>query len=117
MWSIYRILYKHSVKKVVATCLLIILASVFVGEVGIYYVYSWDWFWPDINPPKTSLKHMTRHVPMGIRNTELSGPGIRYHFQNKDIHYYTTEEFYQEPRRLLQILILSDPHIMCTYSK
>ena len=93
----------------------------FLGEVGIYYIYSLRWQWPQqLNELNGYLKkHLIRDNPPG---TSLDS-SQRYHYQNGDTHYYTRPERFKRSATTsstqagMRILILSDPHIMCTFDK
>ena len=112
--------YSRAQKKMLSFILLVTAVSVIVGELGIFYVYSWYWYWPDIGPAKGILSRMKRHKPVGEgRAIPTTGP-YRYHYENGVVHYYTSPSEnprYQKPSIWLKILVLSDPHIMCTYNK
>jgi len=112
--------YSRAQKKIVSFLLLVTTVSVIVGEVGIFYIYSWSWFWPDISPAKVILARMNQHKPVGGGRALPSSGFYRYHYESDGMHYYTSpseNDQYQKPSTLLKILVLSDPHIMCTYDK
>ena len=107
-----------------ALVLLLTGVLIFAGEVGIFYLYSWMWQWPGLD----SLSGLVRHHTGLRRELHLSSATERYHYQSGDVHYYTrflsgdhdSPEGYvnrPNPTILLRVLILSDPHIMCTYDK
>lgn len=113
-----------------ALVLVLVLTGVlaFVGEVGIFYLYSWRWQWPEVGMSVDSLSQLLKH-PTGLGKEQLLSSAIhRHHYQSGDVHYYTRQlstdhvspEGYVHPPTptiLLRVLILSDPHIMCTYDK
>ena len=106
-------------KGTLTSLLLIIAVSLFIGEIGIFYIHSWDWFWPEIRPSKNSLSQMTKKKPLGGMRISPSA-SLRYHYDSGDAHYYTAASEgarQKEVEVLLRVLILSDPHIMCTYDK
>ena len=90
-----------------------------VCEVGVYYVYSSGWEWPQLRLPGADLdsKGFIRHDPPGVTHELLSAH--HRHYQYGDIHYYTAgsvREISTEEAGV-RILILSDPHIMCTFNR
>ena len=104
------------------TILLVLSALwLFLGEVGIYYVYSWKWYWPELGISTEDLeKYFTRENLQGVTG-DLYLPSERYHYQNGDSHYYSHpvhSKHAQEEREVaLKVLLMSDPHIMCTFNK
>ena len=97
--------------------MLIVLGGlwVFIGEVGVHYIYSLQWQWPQLKLPGENLdKDFILRDPPGV------SPGLlaahRRHYQSGDTHYYTTPGKRIDSKTELRILFLSDPHIMCTYA-
>lgn len=97
---------------------------VFVGEVGIFYLCSWRWQWPEV-VSVDSLSQLVRHIPPELSKEQFPISATeRYHYQSGDMHYYTRPPYVKHgaPKdyvatKALRVLILSDPHIMCTYDK
>lgn len=68
--------------------LLLTLLTFFLGERGIYWVYSWTWAWPQHSV-------LQNHDP--LETTTSPNPFINSHVSTK-------------------ILVISDPHIQCTFN-
>lgn len=90
----------------------------FLGEVGVHYVYSLRWQWPRLLSTEFLDRQFIRHYPRGIAR-DLLDTTLRYHYQSGDTHLY-----YRIPgsggdveETRLHALILSDPHIMCTFDE
>lgn len=105
------------------TAILLVLSALWVciSEIGVHYVYSSRWEWPQLKLTRKDLhsKELIRHDPPGVAQGLLSGH--RRHYQYGDIHYYTTESAVARGASTgeagLRVLVLSDPHIMCTFNK
>lgn len=73
---------------------------IFIGEVGVHYIYSLKWQWPQASSSRTkqqfSQPRLQRDGEQPIK------PGSEEESDNGEA---------------LQILIMSDPHIMCTFDK
>ena len=85
---------------------------VYTGEMGLHYLYSLRWQWPQLG---LSRDHLEREFAEVDRNT-----GHHYHYQNGDSHYYVMPGSEQDEGKEsgdagLHVLIMSDPHIMCTF--
>lgn len=100
------------------TAVLLLLSALWVciSEVGVHYVYSSQWEWPKVKANLDDRK-VTKHDP-GVA-LGLLADHHRHHYQYEDTHYYTTglTAVKGVEETGLRVLILSDPHIMCTYDK
>ena len=100
-----------------ALLLVAFLLWLFFSEVAIYHIYSWQWHWPELQPALDLDKHWARHsLPRGV---PVNQPGQRYHYERRDTHYYGTfrKTWDDSQDTKLHVLILSDPHIMCSYAE
>ena len=95
---------------------------VFVGEIGIFYVHSLKWQWPQLGLSSEQLKRDFNQLSPHQAPQGPIATGNHYHYQSGDSHYYTTEHSDQhgdgEKEKSdvgLHVLIMSDPHIMCTF--
>jgi hypothetical protein len=101
------------------TAILLVLSVLWVCtcEVGVYYVYSLGWEWPQLKLTEEQMgsREFMRYDPPGVAQELLSTH--HRHYQYGDIHYYTTGSGVNAVEMALRVLILSDPHIMCTFNK
>ena len=111
MWSmtlrrLLRLLHRARISFV----LLPILLWILLGEFGAFYFYSLRWFWPSASTALSS-----RAVKQCLKD------GDQYcHVSRQDAIYFpesfnTSSSFRQKSLSELKMLVLSDPHIMCTY--
>lgn len=106
-----------------STAILLVLSTLWVCicEIGVHYAYSSRWEWPQLELSGENLnsKELIRHDPPGVAQGLLASH-LR-HYQYEDIHYYTTESAVARGAITgevgLRVLILSDPHIMCTFNR
>ena len=94
-----------------AVILVLCIFWVLIGEFGIPHLYSSRWEWP-------KLDQFTRERLE--KDFILQDPGLTTpsrHYRNGDIHYYTAGSERPAVESGLHALILSDPHIMCTFDK
>ncbi len=100
--------------------LLVVSATwVFTGEVAIHYFYSLNWQWPQLRLSRDYLESEfsqpdSPRVPDTLLTTDH-----HYHYQRGDSHYYIMPGSDQQDEGNggagLHVLIMSDPHIMCTF--
>lgn len=99
------------------TAILLVLSVLWIciSEVGVHYIYSSQWEWPQAKANLDDRK-VTRHDP-GLSPGQLANH--HRHYQYEDTHYYTSGSAVTQGTEEagLRVLILSDPHIMCTFDK
>lgn len=125
----------YNILKSLLVCLfLCFILWALVGEWGIYYWKSSEWKWPNPHhqlpralrveqPPKTINKHSeparTYYQTADTHHYELQAsnllPGRRRSRERHRKVAKTDRE--KDSEHLLKVLILSDPHIMCSYDK
>lgn len=76
--------------------LLLALVTVFLGEIGIHWMYSWTWGWP-----QTSA--LQPHDRLDTTRT----PNLRV----------ISSTYTADSRDSTKILVISDTHIQCTFNK
>ncbi len=92
------------------------ISWVILGEVGVYYIQSLRWEWPELGLSRQD--DYVKHDPDIFEFSQLN------HFQKGDVHLYARssgkEEVVSEERAVreepLRVMFISDPHIMCTYA-
>ena len=127
--KIFTIFNGASSNKLLIMVLVLTGVLTFTGEVVIFYICSWWWQWPRLGVSTDSLNQLVKHNPSGLNQKQvLSSATLRHHYQSGDVHYYSSL-FSPEratgkggfinpaPAKSIQVLIMSDPHIMCTYDR
>lgn len=102
------------------TAILLVLSALWVSvcEVGVHYAYSSAWEWPQLPGKDLDSKEFMKHDPPGVAQELLSAH--QRHYQRGDIHYYSAGSVrrgFATEEAGLRVLILSDPHIMCTFNE
>lgn len=78
---------------------ILLVCCVYVGEVGVHYIYSWTWAWPTHSVLPT-------HDPLDATQEKIN--------RNFNVLSDETDDSKQTTVPT-KILVISDPHIQCTF--